>query len=138
MSRANEANGVLKACPVCETPVDQAVNLGLKDFAWANEALPGRLGLMDFDGVLHQAKTGRMLVLEFKPRGARVSTGARMTFSGLIKDNPNYDVWIVWDQGNGRVKVAAVNDKGYTPSVKEYTRAQAGVLVRQWWEKGLV
>ena len=135
--RKDEKDGVLRKCPTCETPVDQATNLGLKDFAWANEALPGRLGLMDFDGVLHQSKTGRMLVMEFKPKGAIVSTGARLAFGGLVRDNPRFEVWVLWDQGNGRVKIGKVNDKGRTPSVKEYTKAQAGVLVRRWWEEGL-
>lgn len=137
MSRKDEKDGVLRKCPTCETPVSQAANLGLKDFAWANESLPGKLGLMDFDGVLHQNKSGRMLVLEFKPKGAIITTGARMTFGAIVRDNPKYDVWVMWDQGNGRVKVGVVNDRGRTPYVKEYTLKQAGNLLKKWWEAGL-
>lgn len=133
MSRANEKDGVLRKCPTCETPVAKAVNLGLKDFAWANEKLPGKLGLMDFDGVLSRSG-GRFLVLEFKPKAARVSIGARLTFGTLVSTGL-FDVWVMWDLGNGRVKVGQCNDKGRTPTVKEYTLGQAGNMVAKWWEE---
>jgi hypothetical protein len=135
MARAEAKEGVLRECPVCETPLDEAKNLGLRDFSWVNEELGNRLGMMDFDAVLSQLKTGRMLVLELKPKRKPVSTGARLTFATLVR--AGYDAWIIWDQGNGRVKLGVCNDKGRTPVVKEMTKRAAAVLVRKWWEAGL-
>lgn len=133
--RKDQKEGKLRACPCCETPLPDTTDLGLRDFSWVNDELPGALGLMDFDGVLTQHKTGRMLVLELKPKSKPVSIGARLAFSQLVK--AGYDVWVLWDQGNGRVKVGECNDQGRTPVVKEYTTKRVAVLIRHWWEDGL-
>lgn len=133
--RKDQDNGVLKKCPTCDTPVADAKQLSLRDYTWVNEKLPEKLGLMDFDGVLHQYPTGRMLVLEFKPPGARLSMGARLTFAALVQSG--YDVWVIWDMGKNRVKVGQCNDRGHTPVVKEMTRNRCATLVKQWWEAGV-
>ncbi len=135
MARKTENDGELRECPVCETPLDKAVNLGLRDFNWVNEELPGKIGLMDLDGVLSQASTGRMLVLELKPKGALVSRGARIAFGTLVKSG--FDVWIVWDLGKGRVKLGECNDKGWPQNVRELTRKRAAKLVVNWWLEGV-
>ena len=135
MARKTAKDGELRKCPVCETPVADTVDLGLRDFSWVNEGLEKKLGMMDFDAVLSQAATGRMLVLELKPRGARVSTGARLTFAALVQ--AGYDVWILWDQGDGNVKLGICNDRGRTPEVGLLPRANAADMVRSWWEAGL-
>lgn len=133
--RKGMKDGELRKCPVCETPIADTVNLGLRDFSWVNDELGNRLGLMDFDGVLSQLKTGRMLVLEMKPKGARVSTGARLAFAALVR--AGYDVWVLWDVGKGRLKLGECNDQGRTPVVRELTRRRAATLIRKWWEVGL-
>lgn len=133
--RAEEKRGQLIACPTCDTPVAQTVNLGLRDYAWVNAELPGRLGLMDFDGVLSQSKTGRMLVLEFKPKGALVSRGARLTFKTLV--GQGFDAWVLWDQGNGKVKLGICDDTGWPQTPKLMTEHDAALRVRKWWDEGL-
>ena len=133
--RAKQKDGVLHKCPTCDTPVAESKQLGLRDFSWVNEKLPDKLGLMDFDGVLTQYKTGRVLICELKPRAARISIGARLAFSTMVMKG--CDVWVIWDQGNGRVKIGKCIANGRTPMVREYTKAQAANLVRKWWEAGL-
>lgn len=135
MARAKEHDGPLRECPVCETPLAETVNLGLRDFSWVNEELGQKLGLMDLDGVLSQFSTGRMLVLEMKPGGKPVSTGARLTFAALVR--AGYDVWVVWDLGDGKVRVGECNDQGRTPTRKILTRKKLASAVRKWWESGI-
>lgn len=132
--RATEKHGILRGCPTCGTKVSQTA-LGLRDFQWVNEVLPGKLGLMDLDGCLSQAATGRALFLELKPKGERISIGARLTFALLVRSG--FDVWVIWDMGSGRVKVAECNDSGRTPVVREMTKQRAANLVKAWWEAGL-
>ncbi len=135
MARASEREGKLRGCPVCETPLAETKNLGLRDFSWVNEELGNRLGLMDLDGFLSQAKTGRMLVLELKPARKPVMKGARLAFATLVA--AGVDVWVIWDQGDGTVILGECNDKGFTPTRKTMTVKQAAVRVRKWWEEGL-
>lgn len=135
MARETEKEGILRKCPVCETPVDEAVALGLRDYQWVNDALPGRLGLMDFDGVLSQSATGRMLVLEFKPKGGLVSRGARLTFRTLV--GQGFDVWVLWEQGKNKVKLGMCDDTGWPQKPKLMTQAEAAALARKWWDDGL-
>jgi len=134
MSRTTVKDGVLRGCPVCGTPVAEAA-LGLRDYRWVNEALGNKLGLMDIDGVLSQAGTGRVLMLELKPRGARISTGARLTFALFVK--AGFDCWVLWDQENGRVKLAELNDKGRPINFKDMTIKRAATLVKRWWDEGV-
>ena len=127
--------GLLRRCPTCHTPVSEA-NLGLRDFAWVNEVLPGKLGLMDIDGALTQDATGRGLFFELKPRGETVSTGARLTFKALRR--AGFDVWVIWDEGDGRHVVRGVCDRnGRVRNKVRMTRQRAAALVARWWQEGL-
>jgi len=116
-------------------------HLGLRDFRWVNSALPGKLGLMDIDGVLTQASTGRVLVLELKPKGAPISVGARLTFGLLVRAGlelgRDYDVWYLWDQGKGRIKLGEAGEQGEPLNIRELTERRVVNLVVRWWEKGL-
>ena len=136
MARADAKEGLLIACPTCETPLAETKNLGLRDYRWVNEELGNRLGLMDLDGFLSQAKTGRMLVLEMKPLKKYVKKGARLAFATLVKTGM-IDVWILWDQGDGTVVVGKCNDRGYTPITEHITLKETAVMVREWWDRGL-
>lgn len=133
MARADVKEGILRGCPVCGTKVKDA-DLGLREYGWLNEALPGKVGLMDADAMLTQASTGRALFLEFKPRSERISTGARLTFALFVK--AGFDVWVIWDVGKDRVKVGECNERGRTPVVREMTKKRAARLVALWWEEG--
>lgn len=134
MSRSQERDGLLRGCPTCGTKVDDA-HLGLRDFRWVNEYLPGRLGMMDIDGCLTQAKTGRVLMMELKPKGAFISTGARLTFQLFVQRG--FDVWIVWDQGDGMVERAKVDKAGTLRRTERMSRNRLARMVQDWWNQGL-
>jgi len=135
MARANESQGLLRACPTCRTPVSEA-NLGLRDYAWVNESLPGKVGGMDVDFCITQDRSNRALALEFKPQDAFISMGHRLTFGLLVR--LGFDVWILWEQKDGTVKVGAVNVKGHTPIISAaMPRVKVAQLIREWWDEGL-
>ena len=135
MARAGEKDGVLRGCPTCGTRVEDTA-LGLRDFRWVNEELPGRVGLMDLDGALTHSQTGRVLLLELKPKGARISRGAQLTFETLISKG-DVDIWVVWDHGGGKVAFSELDKTGRARQVRYLTQKRVAVLVRQWWEAGL-
>lgn len=135
MARATEKGGILRACPTCQTPVDETLDLGLRNFQWVDEALPGRIGLMDVDAALTQYSTGRALFLEFKPRGMYISTGARLTFALLVQ--AGFDVWAIWDLGGQKVKLSKLNDEGRPYYTRTHLRTTAAKMVAAWWEEGL-
>jgi hypothetical protein len=74
-------------------------------------------------------------MLELKPRGARVSTGARLTFALFVL--AGMDVWVVWDIGKNRVKVGVCNEEGRVVNIREMTRGQCAKKVLKWWNEGL-
>lgn len=115
--RAREDDKLL-TCPTCATPVASAEKLGLRDYRWVNGVLPGREGAMDIDGVIE--KNGYILAFEFKPKGARLSLGARLTLRSFVARGIH--VWIVWDHGdvNGThvVEAGAMAKDGTIPFVE--------------------
>jgi hypothetical protein len=82
--RADQPDGQLRGCPLCGTKVADA-KIGLRDFAWLNNALPGKIGGMDIDLVLTNNKAGLAMAFELKPYGVGVSLGARMTLKFLVQ-----------------------------------------------------
>ena len=134
MARAHAHRGKLIGCPTCGTKVDE-VDIGLRDFSWVNEVLPGKLGLMDIDGTLTQFRTGRVLMMELKPAGDSLSEGARLTFALFVR--AGFDVWLVWDHGNGWVEAAELDDDGEPYGVRMIRRSTLANKVREWWDEGL-
>lgn len=127
MSRTNVTNGKLRACPTCLTPVEEA-KLGLRNFDWLSDYLPGKVGPTDIDAVLDNDKTGRMLAMEFKPSGAAVGLGQRITFRNLRKRN--VDVWIIWGTEDD-IEVAE-----YTWRIgpkEKLTKDALGKRLAEWW-----
>ena len=116
------ANEPLRACPTCLTPVTEA-QLGLRDFAWVNDKLPGRVGAMDVDFLLE--RKGRVLVLEFKPGNGAVRGGQAITFRTLR--DLGFDVWIVYGEGP-RVQVDWGDGK------TETTIPEVAAEVVRWFE----
>lgn len=133
MSRATQKDGLLRGCPTCGTRVSEA-DLGLRDYRWVNEALPGKVGGMDLDFCISQARTGRALFLEFKPAGGLVSTGARLTFK-LLREK-GFEVWVVWDRGD-IVDVSPVLLNGELGKKRILDRAALAEDIRAWWDAGL-
>ena len=87
-------NDPLRSCPTCGTKVHD-LDLGLRDFRWVAEHLPGAIAPMDIDFVLE--RKGKVLMLELKPEGVGLSIGARMTYRTFEK--MGCSVWVV--QGDG-------------------------------------
>jgi len=94
------SNEPLRGCPTCGTPV-AAAHLGLRDFTWVSNALPGKVAPMDFDFVLE--RKGKFLIIEFKPPTARLPVGQART---LREARKWADVWLVRHQdGDGMAMV---------------------------------
>src|SRR5688500_18527362 len=98
----------LRGCPTCGTPVDQA-KLGLRNYQWINDKLPGKVGMMDIDGVLE--RRGHVLMLETKPMNQGISMGQRITYRTFVKMGCH--VWVVWhDADKEEVRVGRMDERG--------------------------
>lgn len=125
-------NEKLRTCPLCQTPVDRTVHLGLRDFRWVADALPGRVAPTDFDSVLE--KNGRFLVLELKPPGGSLPMGQRLTFKALVRTG-FFDVWVVWETKAGETVEVGVVDRHGNVSVPGRTSTESlAQRVRQWYD----
>ena len=79
---------------MCGTKVAE-VNLGLRDYRWVNDLLPGKVAPTDIDFMLE--RKGHVLILEFKPANGFVPKGQAMTFRTLRK--MGVEVWVVRGDG---------------------------------------
>ena len=71
----------LHTCPTCGSDAEHIQKgLGLRDYRWINDVLPGKEGCMDGDAIYE--KKGHVLMLETKP--ARKSEGLGMGLGQLI------------------------------------------------------
>lgn len=136
MARAEVEGGKLRGCPVCGTKVAET-QLRLRDFSWVNEALPGKVGLMDIDGVLSCVKSGKTLMVEMKPPGAYISVGAKLTFKTLIETSGGLtEVWVIWGpEKDGTVEMAHVTKSGNLTSRVKLSLDDCAALVSQWWSE---
>jgi len=124
-------NDPLRGCPLCGTRV-AAVNLGLRDYTWLGDTLPGRVAPTDLDFVLE--KNGCFLVLEFKGDGAPLPQGQRITLKTLVRKG--FDVWVVWSDDTKRVLAAfAMNERGETKTPVAFSRASLRLAVHSFWEE---
>lgn len=122
------ANQPLRGCPVCGTKVED-IAIGLRDFRWVAEALPGLEAPMDFDCVLE--KNGRFLVLELKPEKVGMPLGQRITLRAAVR--LGMDVWVVWQGKDGKhVEVGPMDKYGAVPFVQKMTVAQLRGKVVEW------
>lgn len=124
-------NEKLRTCPLCQTPVAETVHLGLRDFRWVADALPGRVAPTDFDSVLE--KNGRFLVLELKPAGAALPMGQRLTFKALVRTG-YFDVWVVWETPGKTVEVGVVDRHGRVSVPGRTTVDSLAERVREWYD----
>jgi hypothetical protein len=120
-------NEQLRKCPTCLTPVAEA-NLGLRDYRWVVESLPGRVAPMDIDFALE--KNGRFLFIEFKPTGGGVSVGARILYKTLVR--AGHDVWLV--QGEGPVQAGPMDRNGNVTFAAEMSVPELAKRVRMWFD----
>jgi hypothetical protein len=106
------------------------VKMGLRDYRWVSNALPGRVAPMDLDCVLERG--GSFLCMEFKPGGAPLPLGQRLTLKALVRQG--WDVWVAWEQDDGSVHVGAMDRRGEVPFVEELTQDELTERVTDWWE----
>lgn len=133
MARSEDRDD-LRACPTCGTEVAEA-KLGMRDYSrWLSSVLPGRVSGSDVDTVLEQAKTGRMLAIEFKRKGQLLPTGQRLLLKALVKRG--VDVWVAWEETE-HVEVGVMTDDGEVLFVQRLTIRQFGQKARAWWDAGL-
>lgn len=120
----------LRGCPLCGTPVDD-VDLGLRDYRWLEDALPGRVAPTDVDFMLETA--GHVLILEYKPLGVYLPLGQRLTFKTLVLKG--IDVWLVrHNEDSTRVKVGAMDRNGEVVFSESMPVSRLKRKVREWFD----
>lgn len=103
--------------------------MGLRDYRWVSDLLPGREAPMDLDCVLE--KNGHFLVMEFKPEGAGIPLGQRITLRSLVK--LDMDVWVVWEGRDGKhVEVGSLTEYGEVLFVEKMMRPKLANKVVEW------
>ena len=125
------ANEPLRGCPVCGTKVKD-INIGLRDFRWVADALPGRVAPMDLDCVLE--RRGHVLIIELKPGGAPLPLGQRLTLKNFAR-MPDIDVWVVWEQADGKVEAGVLDRNGNVVFVESMTVRALNLRVTKWFEE---
>jgi len=108
------SNEPLRGCPTCGTKVSD-VDMGLRDYRWVSSKLPGRVAPMDGDFILE--RKGKLLIIEFKPKGVEPGVGQSRTLRALKKFA---DVWVVHGDGpfvdvnfgNGTLFTVTVDELG--------------------------
>ena len=129
-----EPEDKLKSCPACGQSVE-GVDIGLRDFSWINDSLPGRVGMMDIDGFIEQSSSGRALVIERKPN-KYLPTGQRLSLRWFA--NAGATVWIVSEKllPEGKVEVAPLYKKGEVFGWITLTIEELAAKVNAWWAEG--
>ena len=126
MARTNDE--VLRTCPTCGGETE---NLGLRNYEWLNDRLPGKAGLMDIDGVLE--RRGHILMIETKPLGKwGIPLGQRITFKTFVQMGVH--VWIVWHEGD-KVVFGEMDENGDVPDVEEITVNELADRIEEWYER---
>ncbi len=121
-------NDPLRKCPTCDTPVDETVNMGLRDYRWVADALPGREAPMDLDFVLE--KKGNVLIMENKPEGLALPMGQLFTLQTFRRMGA--DVWIAWESKDHKsVEVGALGPRG-VGFVEKMSVPKLKRRVREW------
>ncbi len=123
------SNDPLRGCPTCGTPVDETKNLGLRDYRWVSEVLPGREAPMDLDCVVE--KLGHVLIQEFKPKGVPLPLGQRLTLRSFVR--LGCEVWVVWEDPDGdHVEVGEMDRHGNVKFVERMTLRKYRRRIPEW------
>lgn len=117
----------LRKCPTCGGEYD---DLGMRDFRWLAEILPGKAGATDLDCLIHHWKRHAILLIEtsetkWVPRGKAILLD-ELTDSKV----PTWDIYIVVDKHFPHLLVS----KWGHPEWKEMHIEEFSGLVRFWWE----
>lgn len=121
----------LRTCPVCGGETE---GIGLRDYGtWLSEGLPSKVGATDLDFVLEQSRTERVLIIEFKPKGAHIPTGQKITLKRFVK--AGMEVWVAWEKGDD-VEVGVMDKHGGILIVEKTDRQGLKAKVETWWKEG--
>jgi len=120
-------NAPLRGCPLCGTRVED-INLGMRDYRWLGDALPGRVAPTDIDFLLET--NGDFLVQEYKPAGVPVTKGQRIALKRLVRKG--FDVQVVWGDGD-LLDVGALDKYGLFTTRRDVPKAQLAQEVGQWF-----
>lgn len=98
----------------------------------------------DIDGVLHDRRGNRFILFEFKPKGAELTTGQRITLEGFSR-LPNCQAIVIFDPAYDR-EVERYNDEqpfdivtykfGEPTPRKTVTLAQLNAGIGKWFAEG--
>ncbi len=119
----------LSTCPTCGA---DNTDIGLRNFTWLFDVLPGRVAATDLDCIIEQHKTGRILCIEFKP-SFYVPRGQSLLFDALI--HQGWDVWVVVDKDLAKDRVGLQSWPLVGPP-KWMTVAELKKTVAAWWAAG--
>jgi len=122
------ANAPLRGCPTCGTRIKD-VDMGLRDYTWLSPMLPGNVAPMDIDSILE--RNGHFLVMEYKPEGASIGMGQRITLKQMVRKG--FDVWVVW--GNGPIEVGAMDKYGDVKFVDKMSREKLAERAVEWFNQ---
>lgn len=134
------AKETLRKCPVCSTKITDEVKklMGIRHYQKMDALLPGKVRGMDIDYVLDQSKTGRFLVIEFKPTKAKLGTGQRLTLKRFR--DWGADVWIISDGKYDKDQTIDVGIMDKDGMVREWfgplDEDQLGHKLQAWWDWG--
>jgi len=104
--------------------------MGLRDYRWVADALPGRIAPMDLDCVLE--RHGRFLVMEFKPEGGPLPMGQRLTLKQLVRKG--MDVWVVWELPEEWVQVGSMDRNGNVLFIEDMRVNRLRRRVSEWFK----
>jgi hypothetical protein len=108
-------------------------DMGLRDYRWVSESLPGRVAPMDLDAVLE--KNGHVLIMENKPEKVPLPLGQRLTLKTFVR-MPNTRVWVVWEENdNKHVQVGEMDRNGNVNFVERMTIAKLKGRILAWYEQ---
>lgn len=130
----------LRTCPTCGREAGDSDEgsplLGLRDYRWISQHLPGKVSFTDGDAILE--RKGNILMLELKPAGQAIPLGQKITLKAFVRKGVH--VWVVWDQGDydkpggPHVEVGEMDRAG---NIKFVQRVPIRALVRAietWWK----
>lgn len=109
------------------------LDLGLRDYRWLGDALPGRVAPTDVDFMLERG--GQFLVQEYKQGGAPLPLGQRLTLKALVA--LGMDVWVVREdeKDRARVEVGQMDSNGVVPFVESMRVNQLRQRVARWFAR---
>lgn len=123
----------LRSCPTCGVPAEET-ELGLRDYRWVEDLLPGRISATDVDFLLEQHSTGRVLVLEFKPN-KYIPRGQQLMFEWFRSRGA--DVYVVVDRNQDAGHYTLGTYHLDNVMWRKVTHEELRSFVKGWWEAGL-